>query len=186
MPITVDPAVKPYLAFFPLPNAGLICQASPDPCVGGDTGNYQFSGSQNSAENFFTTRMDHTFSSIDNLFGTYSYDASSLAQTDEFDNKIINARTRRQIITIQENHIFRPDLVNFIRVGYNRSFGASPLSATAVKPLAADTTLGFVPGDTAGTIDIHGVTSLFRRIEHAGTAKLGMEFVPGVRRHLPN
>jgi hypothetical protein len=156
--VTVDPAVKPYLAFFPLPNGALLCNAFPAPCAGGDVGNYQFSGSQNSSENFFTVRLDHTFSGKDNLFGTYSFDGSSLGQTDEFDNKIINARTRRQIVTIQENHIFRPDLVNSIRVGFNRSFGASPLSATAVNPLAADTSLGFVPGDTAGTLDIPGVT----------------------------
>ncbi len=157
--ITVDPAVKPYLNFFPLPNGALLCNAFPAPCQGGDTGNYQFAGSQNSSENFFTVRLDHTFSAQDNLFGTYSFDASTLNQTDEFDNKIINARTRRQIVTIQENHIFRQNLVNSVRVGYNRSFGASPLSATAVNPLAADTSLGFVPGDTAGTLDIPGVTS---------------------------
>jgi outer membrane receptor protein involved in Fe transport len=160
MQVTVDPAVKPYLGFFPLPNGDLLCTASPAPCAGGDIGNYQFSGKQNSSENFFTVRLDHTFSGKDNLFGTYSFDQSTLNQTDEFDNKIINARTRRQIVTIQENHIFRPTLVNSIRVGYNRSFGASPLSATAVNPLAADTSLGFVPGDTAGTLDISasGVT----------------------------
>jgi hypothetical protein len=156
--VTVDPAVKPYLAFFPLPNGALLCNAFPSPCQGGDTGNYQFSGTQNSVENFFTVRLDHTFSAKDNLFGTYSYDNSTLDQTDEFDNKTINARTRRQIVTIQENHIFQPTLINSVRVGYNRSFGASPLSATAVNPLAADTTLGFVPGDTAGTLDIPGVT----------------------------
>jgi hypothetical protein len=158
MQVTVDPAVEPYLAFYPLPNGQLICPGFPGPCVGGDVGNYQFSGAQNSSENFFTVRLDHTFSGKDNLFGTYSFDGSTLGQTDEFDNKIINARTRRQIVTIQENHIFRPDLVNSIRVGYNRSFGASPLSATAVNPLASDTSLGFVPGDTAGTLDIPGVT----------------------------
>jgi Carboxypeptidase regulatory-like domain/TonB-dependent Receptor Plug Domain/TonB dependent receptor len=156
--VTVDPAVKPYLAFYPLPNGALLCNAFPAPCQGGDTGNYQFSGAQNSSENFFTFRVDHTFSGKDNLFGTYSYDNSTLDQTDEFDNKIINARTRRQIVTLQENHIFRPNLINSVRVGYNRSFGASPLSATAVKPLAADTSLGFVPGDTAGTLDIPGLT----------------------------
>ena len=157
--VTVDPAVKPYLAFFPLPNGALLCNAFPAPCQGGDTGNYQFSGSQNSVENFFTVRLDHTFSSKDNVFGTYSYDNSTLDQTDEFDNKIINARTRRQIVTIQENHIFQPTLINSVRLGYNRSFGASPLSATAINPLAADTSLGFVPGDTSGTLDIPGVTS---------------------------
>jgi len=158
--ITVDPAVKPYLALFPLPNGALLCASQTAACQGGDIGNYQFSGSQNSSENFFTVRMDHTFSSKDNLFGTYSFDASTLNQTDEFDNKIINARTRRQIVTLQENHIFRPTLVNSIRVGYNRSFGASPLGATAVNPLVADTSLGFVPGDSVGTIDISasGVT----------------------------
>jgi len=156
--VTVDPAVKPYFAFFPLPNGALLCNAFPAPCQGGDTGNYQFSGSQNSSENFFTVRLDHTFSGKDNLFGTYSYDNSTLDQTDEFDNKIINARTRRQIVTIQENHIFRPTLINSVRIGYNRSFGASPLNATAVNPLAADTSLGFVPGDSAGTLDIPGIT----------------------------
>ena len=156
--VTVDPAVTPYLAFFPLPNGALLCNAFPAPCAGGDTGNYRFSGAQNSSENFFTIRIDHTFSGQDNLFGTYSFDGSTLNQNDEFDNKIINARTRRQIITMQENHVFRPTLINSIRVGYNRSFGASPLIATAVNPLAANTSLGFVPGDSAGTLDIPGVT----------------------------
>ncbi|HLJ23512.1 MAG TPA: TonB-dependent receptor [Candidatus Acidoferrales bacterium] len=159
MQVAVDPAVVPYLAFYPKPNGALLCPGFPGPCVGGDVGNYQFSGAQTSSENFFTFRVDHTFSGKDNLFGTYSFDGSTLDQTDEFDNKIINARTRRQIVTIQENHIFRPTLVNSIRFGYNRSFGASPVSATAVNPLAADTTLGFVPGDTSGTLDIPGITS---------------------------
>jgi hypothetical protein len=156
--VTVDPAVVPYLAFYPQPNGALICPGFPGPCVGGDVANYQFNGAQNSSENFFTVRMDHTFSARDNLFGTYSFDGSKLDQTDEFDNKIINARTRRQIVTIQENHIFRPNMVNSVRFGYNRSFGASPVSATAVNPLAADTSLGFVPGDSSGTLDIPGIT----------------------------
>jgi hypothetical protein len=159
MQVTVDPAVKPYLAFFPLPNGQLLCPGFPGPCAGGDAGNYQFSGSQISTENFLTIRVDHNFSANDNLFGTYMFDQSFLTQNDEFNNKIINARTRRQIVTLQENHIFRPGLLNSARLGFNRSFGASPLSATAVNPLAADTSLGFVPGDTAGTINVPGLTT---------------------------
>jgi Carboxypeptidase regulatory-like domain len=159
--VTVDPLVKPYLAFYPLPNGPLLCPVNNIPCQPGtgDTGIYSFAGAQVSTENFFTVRLDHNFSANDNLFGTYMFDQSFLTQNDEFNNKIINARTRRQIVTVQENHIFRPGLLNSARLGFNRSFGASPLSATAVNPLAADTSLGFVPGDTAGTINVPGLAT---------------------------
>jgi Carboxypeptidase regulatory-like domain len=159
--VTVDPLVKPYLAFYPLPNGPLLCPVNNIPCQPGtgDTGIYSFAGAQVSTENFFTVRLDHNFSANDNLFGTYMFDQSFLTQNDEFNNKIINARTRRQIVTVEENHIFRPGLLNSARLGFNRSFGASPLSATAVNPLAADTSLGFVPGDTAGTINVPGLAT---------------------------
>jgi Carboxypeptidase regulatory-like domain/TonB-dependent Receptor Plug Domain len=158
--ITVDPLVKPYLAFYPLPNPNVPLVCPFDSCVPGtgDTGIYSFAGSQISTENYFTVRLDHNFSAKDQLFGTYMYDSSPLSQNDEFNNKIIYARTRRQIVTVQENHIFSPSFLNSFRLGFNRSFGASPLSATAVNPLAADTTLGFAPGNTVGIIRVPGLT----------------------------
>jgi hypothetical protein len=156
--VTVDPLVKPYLGFYPLPNGPLLCPFASCPSGVGDTGIFSFAGSQISTENFFTVRLDHTFSSKDTLFGTYMFDNSNLNQTDEFNNKIINARTRRQIVTMQENHIFSPTLLNSARLGFNRSFGAAPLSATAVNPLAADTSLGFAPGESAGIINVPGLT----------------------------
>src|SRR6266436_2528961 len=150
-PVThIDQAVLPYFAFYPLPNAGLIGN--------GDTGIFQFAGSQISTENYFTVRLDHNFSAKDLLFGTYMYDDSPLTQNDEFNNKIISARTRRQIVTVQENHIFSNTFLNSFRFGFNRSFGASPLSATAVNPLAADTSLGFAPGNSVGIIRVSGLT----------------------------
>jgi len=156
--VGVDPLVKPYFAFYPLPNGPLLCPF--DTCVPGvgDTGIFSFGGSQISTENYFTVRLDHNFSAKDQLFGTYMFDNSPLRQNDEFNNKIIYARTRRQIVTVQENHIFSPSLLNSFRFGFNRSFGASPLSATAVNPLAADTTLGFAPGNTVGIIHVPGLT----------------------------
>jgi hypothetical protein len=136
--VTVDPLVKPYLAFYPLPdpNEALLCPF--DSCVPGtgDTGISRFAGSQISKENYFTVRLDHNFSTKDQLFGTYMFDDSPLTQNDEFNTKIISARTRRQIVTLQENHLFSPSLLNSVRVGFNRSFGASPLGATAVNPLS--------------------------------------------------
>jgi hypothetical protein len=157
--ITVNPLVKPFLGFYPLPNGALICPYDSCPTGGGDSGIFQFAGSAISTENFFTVRLDHTFSSKDNLFGTYMFDNSNLSQTDEFNNKIIQARSRHQVATIQENHVFTPTLVNSARAGFNRSFGAAPLDATAVNPLAADTSLGFAPGESAGIINVSGLTS---------------------------
>ena len=158
--VTVDPLVKPYLAFYPLPdpNEPLLCPF--DSCVPGtgDTGISRFAGSQISTENYFTVRLDHNFSTKDQLFGTYMFDDSPLTQNDEFNTKIISARTRRQIVTAQENHIFSSSFLNSLRLGFNRSFGASPLSATAVNPLAADTSLGFAPGNTVGQIHVPGLT----------------------------
>ena len=157
--VTVSPLVKPYFGFYPLPNGALLCPFSSCQANNSNIGAYNFAGAQVSTENFFTVRLDHNFSANDNLFGSYMFDQSFLTQNDEFNNKIINARTRRQIVTVQENHIFRPGLLNSVRLGFNRSFGASPLSATAVNPLAADPSLGFVPGDSAGTINVPGLTT---------------------------
>jgi len=157
--VTVDPLVKPFFGFYPPPNGPIVCPITSCPPGLGDTGVFQFAGSQVTSENFFTVRLDHTFSSKDNLFGTYMFDNSVLNQTDELDNKIINARARHQIATLQENHVFSPSLLNSARAGFNRSFGAAPLSATAVNPLAANTSLGFAPGESAGIINVTGLTS---------------------------
>lgn len=156
--VTVSPLVQPYLAFYPLPNAGLLCPFNSCVPGTGDTGIFSFAGAQVSTDNYFTGRLDHKFSSKDSVFGTYLFDNSYLAQNDEFNEKIISSRTRRQIVTVQENHVFSNNLLNSFRLGFNRSFGASPLSATAVNPLVADTSLGFAPGETVGGINVSGLT----------------------------
>src|ERR1700730_16829534 len=79
-PVVVDPAVTPYLSFYPLPNAGLLAP--------GDTGLYKFSGQQITNENYMTTRVDHTFSVRDSLFGTYMFDAAQSSQPDGLNNKV--------------------------------------------------------------------------------------------------
>src|SRR6202011_776150 len=147
-PVTVDPLVRPYLAFYPLPN-GL---------VSGDTGIYSFSGSAITTENYFTTRVDHKFSNNDSLAGSYMYDNSPSSQNDEFNNKLIFTKTKRQLITLEENHLFRSSLMNSFRLGYHREYAAAPSGSKAINPLAADTGLGYVPGDTVGFIGVPGLT----------------------------
>ena len=146
--VTVDANVKPYLAFYPLPNGP----------VSGDTGIYSFSGSAITTENYFTTRVDHRFSNKDSLAGSYMYDSSPSSQNDEFNNKLIFTRTRRQLVSVEENHFFNSSLMNSFRLGYHREYAAAPAGSKAINPLAADTSLGYVPGDTVGFIGVPGLT----------------------------
>ena len=148
-PVThIDKAALPYLGFYPMPNGP----------ISGDTGIFTFAGSAITSENYFTTRVDHKFSDKDSLAGSYMFDNSPSQQNDEFNNKIILSRTRRQLVTIEENHIFQASLVNSFRLGYHRDFAASPAGSKAVNPLAGDTSLGYVPGDTVGFIGVPGLT----------------------------
>ena len=162
---TINPganaAVQPYLNFFPKPNGPVQCAGpSGNPCVpgAGDTALYIFGGSQITNENYFSTRIDHHFSEKDNLSGSYMFDNSPSSQNDEFKNKLLLNRARRQLVTLEENHVFSGSLGNSFRVGYSRVFAAAPAGSTAINPLAANTSLGFLPGDTAGVINVPGLT----------------------------
>lgn len=146
--VTVDPLVKPYLSFYPLPNGP----------INGDTGIYSFSGSAITTENYFTVRVDHRISNADNLDGSYMFDNSPSSQNDEFNNKMIFTKTRRQMVSLEENHMFRSDLMNSFRLGYHREYAAAPSGSKAINPLAADTSLGYIPGDTVGFIGVPGLT----------------------------
>jgi len=162
--VGVDPLVAPYLNFYPKPNGAVICpfldsnNNSLCPPGVGDTAIYSFSGSQVVTENYFTTRIDHRFTDKDNLAGSYLYDNSPSSQNDEFSNKLIFTKTKRQLVSLEENHLFRSSLMNSLRLGYHREYAAAPSGSKAINPLAADTSLGYVPGDTVGFIGVPGLT----------------------------
>ena len=64
--------------------------------------------------------------------------------------KLLNNPMFRQMVAIEENHVFSPALLNSFRVGYNRDNVESPSGATAINPAAADTSLGFRSRDHGG------------------------------------
>jgi hypothetical protein len=120
--VTVDPAAARFLqALFPLPNGA----------ISGDTGIYQFTNFQNSAENFAIIRADHVFSERDRVAGTYMFDSAPQTLNDEFKNKLLHNLTRRNVVAIEWNHMFSPQMLNSFRVGFNRDNLVEPLKATA-------------------------------------------------------
>jgi len=147
--ITVDPSVQRFInAFYPLPNGPSL----------GDTGIFSTPINAVTPENFFTTRLDHTFSQKDSIFGTYLYDYSTLTQPDEFHNKTDAFRSQRTMISLEETHIFSPQLVNALRFGYNRSMAWGGLTLPLNNPAASDLSFGTVPGHTAAQAFVPGLT----------------------------
>src|SRR5882762_7535644 len=146
--ICVDDSAAKYLQFYPLPNPGLP--------INGNLGTFSFAGQQVVSENFVTTRVDHKFSEKDRLFGTYMYDDTPYRSPDAYDVQLLGSHTKRQLVTIEENHIFTPALINTVRVGFNRVNAANNESLSAINPLGKDVSLGSDPGQTAADVRISG------------------------------
>src|ERR1700674_1598744 len=156
--VIVDPAVVPYLTIWPRPNSGV----EPTSCIGGicDLGIFKLPGQQITPENYFTTRIDHKASVNDSLYGTYMRDTATISQPDELGTKLTGYTTRRQLVTIEETHIFTPQVVNAARVGYSRVVGLVGQTLKALGPLATDPSPGFAaPGRAVGEIDVGGITN---------------------------
>jgi hypothetical protein len=146
----IDKSALLYLPFYPLPNGRLLGN--------GDTGRFSFAGQQIVDENFFTTRIDHKFSDKDNVSGTYLYDDTSYQSPDALDEQFLGSHTNRQIVAIEENHIFKPTLINTVRLGYSRERVTDNGSVSAINPLATDATLGAVTGRNAAQVGVSGIT----------------------------
>jgi hypothetical protein len=148
--VKVDPAAQKYLPFWPLPNSGLT--------PGGDTGVFTFAAQRIVNENYFALRGDHKLSNKDSVFATYLYDNTLLTEPDGLENILQGFKTLRQFAVLEENHIFSPGLVNSVRFGFNRVAVDNDYSVKAINPLAADRSLGAVPGQEAAIVKVLGLT----------------------------
>lgn len=156
--IAIDPKVAPFLAFYPLPNGS----------VKGDGGVYSYSAKQVTVENFYTTRLDHTFTQADSAHATYLFDDGKTTAPDLFNNVELSLLSRRQLATVEETHIFSPRLVNVARFGFSRVVSEAPKTLSALHPAAADASFGFVPGLPVGSITVTGITNFTGGLHSVG------------------
>src|SRR5436309_191786 len=131
--VAVNPLIVPYLTFFPLPNG---------PAVGPDTGIWTFTAQNVTREEFATSRVDHNISQSDRLFGTYMFDQGRTQAPDQTDAKIQQFRSRRQLLTLEENHTFGTTFLNAARFGVSRIRANIQETLDAVNPAGADLSLG--------------------------------------------
>ena len=132
-------------AFYPSPNG----QLQPD----GNTGIFSFSAQQVTTENYFTVRLDHKFSDNDSLYGTYMRDNSKTVQPGTFGELFSDIDSSRQVVTLHEQHIFSPHLLNVAQIGFSRAVGiighVSSVAGNYANAMA-DHFYEFVPGGFAG------------------------------------
>jgi hypothetical protein len=149
--IAVDPQVQPFLPLYPLPNDGLLGT--------GNTGLYRVAVSNIDTENFVTARVDRKFGEKDSLSGTYFYDHGLTLNPDAFDNVVDGSRSVRQMVALEETHVFSPSLVNSLRFGFSRVATLTNFPAQAANPLSLDQSLAVFPGHFAPILKVTGLTT---------------------------
>lgn len=149
--VAVDPLVKRFLPFWPLPNAGLIGV--------GNTGHFLSDVSNITPENFGTARIDRKISGKDSIFGTWLYDSALIEAADPLKNVVNGNSSARQTLVLEETHVFGPALVNSVRGGYSRVTANAGKTVSLTNPLTGDTSLGSFPGRGPATITVPGLTT---------------------------
>jgi len=155
MTVSVDPSAEKYFVFFPAPNLG------PVPGSNGDVGFFNFAANQIVTENFLTTRIDDKLSAKDSIFGSYMIDRAQLSEPDSLDDILFGISTARQLLTLEEDHVFSHSVVNTARFGFNRDVANSLFGVSAINPAAADPSYGAFPGANATQVVFGGGLTSF-------------------------
>ena len=136
------PSVQPLLALWPVGTVDLgqgIAVAYSNP-------------PQHVREDFGTTRIDSNLSQNDLLFGVYTIDDSDATTPSANPYSSIYESLREQVASVQEQHVFSPQLLNTFRFGFSRaSFFFNSILDGAVP--------GWAPGSPVGAVVISGSTA---------------------------
>jgi Carboxypeptidase regulatory-like domain len=145
-------AVKPLLNLWPVANG-------PELTIGGaNTGIAEAfsSPTQRIREDFGTTRLDANLTANDLFFAVYTIDDSTAHTPTQDPFSVIDESLREQVLSLQEQHVFSPRLLNTARFGFSR---ASFFFAGSVPADIQATTSTFIPGKPTGAVVIAGSTA---------------------------
>jgi hypothetical protein len=147
--VAINPKVLPFLSLYPLPNGP----------VNGDTGTFFFNPKRNGQENYVIGKIDHYFSATTTLFGSYTYDNTTVILPDNYNLKSTEAPARRQNVVLSLQHLFSPTLINNTRLGVSRTYAGNAIDVDPKIPQLTDPAYSFVPGHPFGSIFVSGLSS---------------------------
>ena len=111
--VPIDPEIKPYLDAYWVPN-------TPDRADG--TARFIQGFSQPLTQDFFLARVDHRFSDSDSLFGRFNYDSAERFRPGANGlNTGEETTTGSRFATIEETHIYSPQLIGRTHLSLNRT-----------------------------------------------------------------
>ena len=148
--VGVNPAVRPYLDEYPLPNVG------PSTVVG-NLATHAFGFQQQVKQNFLQGRLDYNRSERAQFFARYTFDdADQLLPTDfpQFPRTFLS---RNQFFTGELRHTVSANTLNTFRLNFSRTHIGQNVEANTATQLQP-----FVPGQAfLGGIDIGGIPGRF-------------------------
>ena len=110
-------SVKPLLALWPVANGPELLTSTGAPSGIAEA----FSNPvQRIREDFGTARLDQTFSEKDSLSVVYTVDDSEGHSPTTNPFTIINIRTSEHVVSLNQTHIFSPNLINRATLGFSR------------------------------------------------------------------
>ncbi|HZN09555.1 MAG TPA: TonB-dependent receptor [Pyrinomonadaceae bacterium] len=133
--IGVNPKIQPYLDLLPLPNGA---------DHGDGTADFFSNPVKDTKEDNFTVRVDYEFNKRDSFFARYTYDDAQVTLPDAIPTFGQNFKSRYQYLTLSEQRVISPNMVNVLRFGFNRSYSDSKSFQT----IGETPELAFVPGQT--------------------------------------
>jgi hypothetical protein len=143
--VTLSPYTAPLLAIAPLPN--LVDSSGSSHQIGSDHDTV--------GENYGQIRVDQNFSANDTFFARYTIDNAALNQTQGDYSYFRNlAFARNQWITLSENHIFSPTVLNTARFSFSRTHDGTTLLNNGLPNGGLGPSL--VPGFSTGVVDMSG------------------------------
>src|ERR1035437_5750075 len=141
--VGVNSAVQPLLALWPVANG---------PELGSGIAEAFSHPKQLIQEDFGTARFDDNLGEKDLLFAVYTVDDSSANTPSQNPLSRVAESLREQVVSLQEQHVFSPSLLNTARVGFSRASyfftGYTPFNLS-----------GWVTGKPIGAIVISGSTA---------------------------
>jgi outer membrane receptor protein involved in Fe transport len=147
--VTLSPYTSALLALIPLPNPGSAFDPS-----SGNAPVQTFNDHNSLRENYGQMRFDQTISDKDSFFARYTIDNAIQNETVGDFSYFREAPTaRNQWITLAENHIFSPTVLNTSRFSFSRT-NASITQANVGLPGGTGPQL--VPGFDTGVVDLNG------------------------------
>jgi Carboxypeptidase regulatory-like domain/TonB dependent receptor-like, beta-barrel len=145
-PVVINPAIRPYLDQFPLPNG-----ASLDNGVG-NLAEYFFRFNQRLDEEYVQGRVDHKLTSDQQVFARYTFDNANQFLPTDFPQFPRSFLSRNQFVTLEHSWVISPQTINTVRFGFSRTRIGQDVEAnvpSSVQP--------FIPGRLVGDIDIGGI-----------------------------